>query len=145
LVQTRTRFHLAINTTKDVIWDWDIKTGNEYFAPRWCEILGYSNDDPELSHTFDSWASRIHPDDYNGVMESVKAHLEEGKPYDIKYRHRYKNGEYRWQQSRGKAVLDNSGQPVRMAGSISDIHEEQVALGKLKESFVWHLIQAPIP
>ncbi|KKK79624.1 hypothetical protein LCGC14_2831620, partial [marine sediment metagenome] len=43
----------------------------------------HSYDDPELPHVYDSWASRIHPDDYERVMKDMKAHLEEGKIYDV--------------------------------------------------------------
>jgi len=121
------RFQLAIAATKDGIWEWDIQSGREYFSPRWCEIIGYSFDDPELPHTYNSWASRIHPDDLDSVSRALKNHLEKGARYDLDYRHRHKSGEYRWQNSRGQAIFDKGGKPVKMAGCISDITERKQA------------------
>ena len=132
------RYQLALEATSDGVWDWDIESNREYFAPRWCEILGYNPDDPELERTFDFWASRIHPDDRPGVMAALDAHLTDGKPYNVDYRHRYRDGSYRWQNSRGKAIVVD-GKPVRMVGAIRDIQEakdQQSARMKLEQALV---------
>jgi diguanylate cyclase (GGDEF)-like protein/PAS domain S-box-containing protein len=132
------RFRLAINATKDGLWEWDIQTNQEFFSPRWCEIIGYSFDDPELPHTYESWASRIHPDDYDLVVSAMTNHLEKGTTYNVDYRHRHKSGEYRWQNSTGQAVLDESGKPIKMVGCISDItdrKEEEAALRESEERY----------
>ena len=86
LKRSEERFRLAIQATKDGLWEWDIETGKEFFSPRWCEIVGYEEDDPEMSNNFDFWASKIHPDDYSYVMQSIESHLEKGTPYSIEYR-----------------------------------------------------------
>ncbi len=134
LRESEERFNLAVNATLDGIWDWNILTNEEYFAPRWCEILGYSHDDPELLHVFESWASQIHADDYERVMDAVKAHLEKGNTFDIDYRHRHKSGEYRWQNSRGQAVFDEKDKPIRMVGCIRDITDQKEAAVQIKAS-----------
>lgn len=133
LRESAERFSLAARATQDGVWDWDIITNEKYFAPRWCEILGYSHDDPELPHTFESWSSRIHPDDHERVMNALNAHLEKGEVYNVDYRHRYITGEYRWQNSRGQAVFDKNGKPVRMVGCIRDITERKHAEETLRE------------
>ena len=119
------RYRLALDATSDGVWDWDISTNKEYFAPRWCEILGYSADDPELERTFEFWASRIHPDDHPKVMHALDQHLYHGAPYNVDYRHRYRDGSYRWQNSRGKAVFDDDNKPIRMVGAIRDIQHSK--------------------
>jgi PAS domain S-box-containing protein len=127
LQESEERFRLAINATKDGLWEWDIQTNQEFFSPRWCEIVGYSFDDPELPHTYTSWASRIHPDDYDRVVSAMNNHLEKGTKYDVDYQHRHKSGEYRWQNSKGQAILDETGKPIKMIGCISDISERKRA------------------
>ncbi len=119
------RYNLAVNATSDGIWDWNIFTNDEYFSPNWCQILGYSHDDPDLPHVYESWTSRIHPDDYERVMKILKDHLEVKGAYDVDYRHRHKSGEYRWQNSVGRAIFDEHDKPVRMVGRIRDITERK--------------------
>ena len=133
LQQSEERFQLAIRATTDGVWDWDILTNEVYLAPRWCEILGYSYDDPALLHTYESWVERIHSDDYNAVMNAINAHLNEGKVYDVDYRHRHQSGEYRWQNARGQAIFDENGKPIRMAGCIRDITERKQVEEVLRE------------
>ena len=43
----------------------------------------------------------------------------------MEYRLRTKSGDYRWIYARGQAIWDESGQPTRMAGSITDITERK--------------------
>jgi len=150
LRQSEERLQRAINATQDGIWEWDIQTNQEFVSPRWCEILGYSFDDPELPHTYEVWASRIHPDDYDRVIEVEKSHLEKGSKYDVDYRHRHKSGEYRWQNSRGQAVLDEQGKPIKMVGCISDITERkqlEQTMEKARAEFLFavsHELKTPL-
>jgi PAS domain S-box-containing protein len=133
LRESEERFQLAVNVTEDGLWERDILTGKEFFSPRWCEILGYSSDDPELLHTHNAWIERIHPADSERVMSALKNHFEKSTKYDIDYRHRHKSGEYRWQNSKGQAVFDASGKPVKMIGVINDITERKKADEILKD------------
>jgi PAS domain S-box-containing protein len=127
LRESEERFRRAINATGEGLWEWDILAGREFFSPRWCEVVGYSFDDPELPHTYDSWAERIHPDDSGRVNSALRNHLEKGTKYDVDYRHRHKSGEYRWQNSKGQAIFDESGKPAKMVGCISDITDRKRA------------------
>lgn len=55
------------------------------------------------------------------MTKAVEAHLEDQARFDLQYRLRNKSGGYTWVRARGQAVWDESGKPLRMAGSISDI------------------------
>ena len=125
---------LAVDATADGIWDWDIQSNKEFFSPRWCEIIGYSYDDPEFLHTYDSWASRIHPEDKDYVIAALTNHLEKGFTYDVEYRHLHKSGEYRWQKSIGKTIHNENNKPVRMVGCIRDITKSKQAEEALRAS-----------
>ena len=119
LRESEQRLSLALQATSDGIWDWDILNGRTYATARCGEIFGIMDDrDAQLSET---WASRIHPDDYGRVSRCMQEHLKGIGPYDVEYRHRHGNGEYRWQNSRGMALFDEDGNAYRMVGSIRDI------------------------
>jgi PAS domain S-box-containing protein len=121
LLGSENRFRMALEAAKDGLWEWNIVTNEEFFSPRWCEIVGYAADDPALPRTYDAWAERIHPEDAARVMRALTDHLERGTHFEVEYRHRHRSGEYRWQSSRGVTQRDASGKPVKMTGCISDI------------------------
>ncbi len=133
LQKSEERFRLAIQATKDGLWEWDIETGKEFFSPRWCEIVGYEEKDPEMSNNFDFWASKIHPEDYSYVMQSIEDHLEKGVPYNVEYRFQHKSGSYIWQSSRGQSVWDATGKAKKMVGFVADISYRKNAENQLKQ------------
>lgn len=131
LRKSNERFYLAVRGTNDGIWDWDIKTNTNYFSPRFLELLNYGPD--ELPNELATFEFLLHPEDRAWVFDRVRHHLEDKVPYNVEYRMRTKDGEYRWFQVRGEAIRDQSGKPFRMAGSITDITARKKAEEKLKQ------------
>jgi PAS domain S-box-containing protein len=132
LACSQERYALVEAAVNDGIWDWNILTGEAYMSPRWKNILGYA--DEELPNLASSFFDRIHPDDKAAVAEANRAQLEENKPYTLDFRLRCKNGDYRWVNSRGQAVRDASGRPVRMLGITTDITDRKRAEASVAES-----------
>ena len=132
LRRSEERFALATRGSSDGFWDWNILTGEDFFSDRFCELLGYRRD--ELRPHVDSWRELLHPEDVQPVLGAVRDHLERRAPYDAEIRMRAKSGEYRWFRARGQALWDDSGAPVRMAGSIVDITERRQAEERLRAS-----------
>ncbi len=125
------RFELAIQGSNDGLWDWNILTDEVYYSPRFKELLGYQ--DHEMENVFSSFESRLHPEDRDPTLASVDLHLNQSCPYDVEYRLLTKSGNYRWFRARGQAIWDEEGHPTRMAGSITDIHEQKAAKEALSE------------
>jgi len=133
---SKERFDLAVRGSKDGLWDWHITTNKKYSSPRLRELLGYP--DSEFSESFGTWALKIHPRDYERVLNAISDHLEKGKVYDVEYLYRNRVGEYRWQHSRGQAIYDKESNPIRMVGFVSDITERkqgEEALRKTHENY----------
>ena len=131
LRESRERYALAVEGANDGIWDWNVVTDDLHLGPRWKEILGYS--DGELGSTHEAWLERIHPDDLDNVRALVDAHLT-GKTEHFQVEHRmlHKDGDFRWILNRGVAVRDRDGNPLRMAGSMSDITDRKAAEEQLR-------------
>ena len=127
------RFDLAVRGTSDGLWDWDMIADTTWLSPRCCQLLGYASA-TEFNADQDDYFNRIHPEDADGRAAALAQHLEEGKPYDVQYRLRLQDGTYRWFRVRGEAIRDESGRPIRMAGSISDIHAHRMAEAALVEA-----------
>ncbi|MBD2109332.1 ATP-binding protein [Nodosilinea sp. FACHB-13] len=142
------RFELATLGSSGGIWDWDMKTKEVFFSPRWKNILGYA--DHEIPNCLEEWFERLHPEDVQRAQNALTAYLKREIPtYDLEYRLQHKDGTYRWVLSRSVALWDEQGKPYRMAGSHIDITDRKQAeeivekalqkereLGELKTRFI---------
>jgi diguanylate cyclase (GGDEF)-like protein/PAS domain S-box-containing protein len=125
LARSEERFQLAVRGTNDGLWDWGMRTREVYYSPRYKQLLGY--EDSELENTTAAFVSCLHPDDRRPTLLALRSHLRSDSAYDVECRLKTKSGEYRWFRMRGQAVRDESGRPIRMAGSISDITDRKLA------------------
>lgn len=123
--ESEERLALALNGTNDGVWDWNIQADQEYLSPRCKALLGFERH--ELTPDPQLFFGRVHPDDLERVREAVAAHLAQKVPFDIELRLRMKNDDPRWFRACGRAVWNEEGLPVRMAGSINDIHDRKCA------------------
>jgi PAS domain S-box-containing protein len=131
LRESRERLELATKGADAGVWDWDLRTNRMYFSPRWKSQLGYA--DHEIGDTFDEWESRIHPDDRERAMETIRAYLEGHLLiYSLEHRLRHKDGSYRWILTSGSAFRDEKAALVRMTGVHIDMTERKHAEESLR-------------
>ena len=134
LRESEERFNLALRGANDGLWDWNLHTNEVYFSPRWKEMLGYAED--EIGNGVDEWSSRVHPEDIDKALASVRDHLEGRTPlYTCEHRIRHKDGHYLWILDRGIAQKDAQGRPYRMVGIHTDISERK-QMDRMKSEFV---------
>ncbi len=130
LTESEERYALAVRAANDGIWDWNLKTNEIYFSPRWKEILGYQED--EIGNDPEDWFKRIHPDHKEQVQANLVAHIKGFSRYfECEYRMQHSNGKYIWVLSRGLAARIEQEPPYRMAGSQSDISARKFAEERL--------------
>jgi PAS domain S-box-containing protein len=120
LEESEERFSLAVAGANDGLWDWKIPSNEVYFSARWKQILGYRED--ELPDSFDEWRQRVHPQDIDAALAAIDAHLRgDSVHFQHEYRMRRKDGSWCWILARGRCIRDADGNPLRMAGSHTDI------------------------
>ncbi len=131
LQQSEERYRLAIEGSKDGIYDWDIANNSFYFPKQTREILGLS-EQVEIN-TLEDLLTYFHPDDVDPTISNLSEHIA-GKTnyFQAEFRMRTKDGDYRWIQGRGKVIFDDEGNPVRIAGSNTDITEVRNAQEEIR-------------
>ncbi len=125
LRESEERYAFAVRGSSAGLWDWNLLTGEVYYSPRYLELLGCAPED--LSTGIDAFLRRLHPDDRPIRDRALQEHLNHHVPLQVEYRLRHADGTYRWFESRGQAIWNAEGRPIRIAGSILDITERKDA------------------
>ncbi|HEY3267705.1 MAG TPA: PAS domain S-box protein [Armatimonadota bacterium] len=114
------RYRLVQLATQEVIWDWDLRTGELVHNDSLLTVFGYSPD--QVGRDGQWWYDRTHPDDREEMVRTLWDVIRGGGAYWT--------GEYRFMRGDGTwaDVLDRSyvtrsadGAAVRMIGSMTDM------------------------
>jgi PAS domain S-box-containing protein len=133
LRQSEERYALAIRGANDGLWDWNLKTNEVYFSPRWKAMLGCQ--EHEIGNSINEWLNRVHSDEQEQVRAQIAAHLEGiTSHFESEYRMLHQDGTYSWIFTRGLAIRDAKGNACRIAGSQTDISERKAAEVTLRSS-----------
>jgi diguanylate cyclase (GGDEF)-like protein/PAS domain S-box-containing protein len=113
------RVDLALSTSQEGVWDWDLETNEVFFSPSLYRMLGL---DPVASPIDPpQWTHLVHPEDRFRTLRAVRAHLiGRTERYKIDHRIRHGSGMYRWIAARGSALRDTDGRPLRLIGMSTD-------------------------
>ena len=119
------RFALAVRSTAEGIFDWDLVADRIYLSPRWFEMVGLEYrgflEDP------DKWLALVHADDRERLRAQLASQRKAGGAQDqAEYRLLHKDGQYRWMLSRWLVVRGADGVATRLVGSQADITERRV-------------------
>lgn len=134
LFTSEERLRLALDSSDEGWWDWDILHNTVYYSPRYFEILGVSADD--FDHTIRGLKKYIHPDDVPIVSSHLTDHLKGNtESYISEFRVHPLDENLRWIRTTGKIVArDEQNQPIRMVGTIVDITEAKKAAQIIADS-----------
>jgi PAS domain S-box-containing protein len=116
------KLKLVLEASGDGAWEWIIPTSEIRLSERLVERFGYSL--AEAPDRFDSLADFIHPEDWERFRSEIVGHME-GRidAFACEFRVRRADGRWAWIFDFGSIVDRDSetGAPLRMAGSISEI------------------------
>lgn len=145
LSKTLTRFELSRELLSDGVWDMEIIAGDPinpnnrlWWSQQYRALLGFDNEE-DFPGRLDSLTNQMHPDEFADNVEQFMAHLNDRTgqtPLDTEYRLRTKTGEYRWFRARADTRRAIDGSPLRIVGSLEDIHvqHEQQRLRAIQET-----------
>lgn len=129
------RFESLIQASADVVWDWDLNSGQTFWNERHAAWFGhrFSDGGPD----YEGWKQLIHPDDLAGTVESLEAaaRTESGAgAWSAEYRYRRADGTYAWVLDRGRRIPAIAGLGPRMTGTMQDITDRKHAGERLASS-----------
>jgi PAS domain S-box-containing protein len=122
------RLDLAMRGSNIGIWEVDMPDGvlqnGRVHLFNVLEQFGY--DPPKVPRDHLQAMNSVHPADGERVERTALAYLSgETGDYEVEHRMQHKDGSYRWVQSRGMAVRDATGKPVRFTGTVLDITQRK--------------------
>lgn len=116
------RYSLAMEGSKDGIFDWDLKTSKVIYSRSWAHMIGYTPS--EIAPLPASWINRVHPEDLRSLTAAIDTNVEsQAKHFQHEYRMRHRNGEYYWMLLRCTIVRNHTRKAMRLVGVQTNIHE----------------------
>ncbi len=94
-----------------------------YFNATWLEFSGRTLE----QEVGDGWAEGVHPDDVDHCLSYYRDHFSRRKPFEMEYRLRRYDGEYRGLFDRGVPFTNEAGDFAGFIGSCVDIDERRKA------------------
>jgi len=121
LLEASQRLKTALEIGNMAWWEWDVKTGKVNMHEKKATMLGYKVE--EFPADVYEICKLIHPDDYDMAMDAMRQHLEgKTKVYDVTYRIKTKNGDYKWYHDKGGIVnRTKEGKPLKVIGIVMDV------------------------
>ena len=123
LRESEERFRLVANTAPVMIWMSGPDKLCNYFNQQWLEFTGRSLEQ-ELG---DGWADGVHPDDLDRCLNIYRQAFDRREPFEMRYRLRRNDGEYRWLLDLGVPRSNPDGFFAGYIGSCMDITDRKIA------------------
>lgn len=95
----------------------------EYLSRAWLAFTGF----PEEQALGDGWSRGVHPEDLARWLDICVRAFDAREPFQIEYRLRRRDGEYRWMLDRGVPRFSPDGVFLGFAGTCFDVDERKRA------------------
>jgi two-component system, chemotaxis family, CheB/CheR fusion protein len=118
LRESETRFRELADAMPQMVWAARPDGYIDYYNRRWYEYTGLAE-----SHGPESWEPILHPDDVERCVATYFACIREGNPYQIEYRFKDRQGDYRWFMGRALPIRNEQDEIVRWFGTCTDIDD----------------------
>lgn len=128
IAELQQRFQVLADAMPQLVWSTTPEGWADYFNRLWCEFTGQP---AEASHG-QGWMDFLHVDDRQAARDCWTRAVASGSDYEIEYRLRRHDGEYRWLLTRGIPMRDELGKINRWIGTCTDIQEQKADAERLE-------------
>jgi PAS domain S-box-containing protein len=132
LQEREEQLRFAIYAARIGMWNWNLITGEITWNPEHEQLLDFAPN--TFDGRFETFESRIHPDDREKLNQAVQTAIQEHSIYKHEYRILWGDGSIHWVEGRGQTFYDKTGKPIRMTGTLMDISDRKRLELALKQS-----------
>lgn len=112
-------YKLIVESSPNMVWRSGLDGKCNYFNNTWLEFTGKKMEE-EIGA---GWAEGVHPDDLDFCMQVYLTSFEKHEPFEMNYRLKRHDGQYRWINDRGVPVF-YEGVFKGYIGSCMDVTEK---------------------
>lgn len=123
-------FQALAEAIPQIIWTADANGDSGFVSQRWFDYTGLDRKRVRAHE----WAQTVHPEDLDRVTKQWSQVAASGENYEVQYRLRDRDGNYRWHLERARAVRDKKGDVIRWFGVCIDIHEQIVIQKQMNDT-----------
>ena len=117
LKESEERFRRIADSAPVPMWVTRLDRTRDFVNDAYVELMGVSR---EQARRID-WAKRIHPDDYQRMVDETLAGEATGESYTLEARFEARPGEYRWMRSVSQPRHDADGRLIGYIGVATDV------------------------
>ncbi|AFZ67645.1 PAS domain S-box protein [Deinococcus peraridilitoris] len=123
------RFRSLVETSSQMVWQCSLDGVFTEPQTQWEEFTGQA----DAQYRGWGWLAAVHPADQSMVREAWTRSVETQQPYQLEYRLKRRDGQYRVMRARAELVRDNTGVPREWMGVHQDVTERHQAQAALRE------------
>jgi PAS domain S-box-containing protein len=118
-----TEYRLLVEHSPVMIWRAGLDANCDYFNETWLAFTGRTLEQ-EMG---EGWAEGVHPHDLARCVAHYLDHFRRREAFEMEYRLKRHDGEYRWIFDRGVPFTDDTGAFAGFIGSCVDVDERRKA------------------
>ncbi|QJD79484.1 sensor histidine kinase [Spirosoma rhododendri] len=124
------QFTFVTDFIPQMVWSTQPDGRHDFFNQRWHDFTGLTLD----QSLNEEWMQALHPDDASRTAQVWQHSLQTGAPYEIEYRMKRHDGQYRWLLGRALPLRDETTNVVlRWFGTCTDIHDQKTLSASLEQ------------
>ncbi|MEA3324492.1 MAG: PAS domain S-box protein [Euryarchaeota archaeon] len=133
LVVLKEQYRMLVEQAGQMMYAYDIQTGQITWSGDVRIITGCTPDEFQKVD-ISGWERLIHPDDRKAALALLEEATEKCSSYQVEYRFRHKDGAYHYVEDNGIFLAGESGNAIRMLGTMKDIAERKDAEVMLEQA-----------
>ncbi len=128
LRESEQRFRMITEAAPIMVWMSGTDKICYYFNKGWLDFVGRTLEQEQGN----GWAENVHPDDFEDCLHTYVESFDGRQPFEMEYRLRDHNGQYRWILDHGVPRYTPDGTFEGYVGGCLDINDQKEAAEKIR-------------